>query len=646
MVVNRLTRLALIAGCTLGALNTFAVPDYDCAKDDPASWTRDIKTICDWSWAALAPHDDSYRLILIQRTIDYYDKSGTEQVGEKQYILARLEGMLDFNAPSEIENLRNHYREGFATLRHRLFTSYGEMDKWYNALFEVLEQMEENFPKKKGTSKGTRAAWDDSLKEKSLYTISGTSLTTSDYFGLPTKMFFATIDIDIGALGITEAIDGLKKSFRSVLDTSLKGLGNLGQWLVGALFGLAAFAMGWRLFFGGTLDPNAVILSFAQLIIMAGITLWLLAPVEQDPRDPDVFGSQAELAYSEAKQVSTRFMVWTSAGADLFARQVTGAFCESSVADARSKEAQDLHHRLCEERKDISPGVILAQGIHRAVLLISIPLTHMATIGAESSWSINDSAQYLLSQMGSVIMLAMAMVVGLAVVVLYLLIAMLLLFLWLEGYMVCAFGVFVLGFMANEWTRDKAVSYIWYAVGWIIRMSVMMVVYVVVSSAMLGGLASVGLSMTGQFAVPNLATFFLLCVFEIITPLISLWLVNSVTNKIGEFFGSTPSQIGGAISEFASKQASSALSTAGNYAAAGTVMAAALPAAGVAAAGGAAGGAAIGSMVGAGTSAGAGGGAMAGAKEGGKAAFSNTLTKAKVASAKLKMGLGKKRNPE
>ena len=644
MITSRFTAVILAVAAAFGASTASAVPNFNCPTGDQTKWASDVEEICTFAWLCLTPHSDIRRLDLFKRIVSYQDRDDTAKIGEEQYIAARLSGILQWQRHSQ--TLVAAHRAGFDSMLHRGFQTDGEREKWYNDLFKAIAQIEKNFPNKWETSKQTRSALNEILQEQSTYTIAGTGLTTSDYFGNSTKMFFTAIDIDIGALGIQDAIDGLKKSFQKLLNSSLKGLGNLGQWLVGALFGLAAFAMVWRIFFSGTLDANAVFLSFAQLIIMVAITLWLLAPVEVDGRDPDVSGSQAELAYSEEVGVSTRFMVWTSAGAEMFAKQVTSAFCESSEADTRSQQARDLHHRLCEERKEISPGAILGHGIYRAVLLLSIPLTHIATIEAESIWSVSDGAQYLSTQLMGFAMLAMAVVIGLAVVVLYLLIAMLLLFLWLEGYMVCAFGVFVLGFLANEWTRDKAVAYIWYAVGWIVRMSVMMVVYVVVSSAMLGGLASVGLTMTGQFAVPNIATFFILCVFEIITPLISIWLVNSVTNKIGEFFGSTPSQIGGAISEFASKQASSALSTAGNYAAAGTVMAAALPAAGVAAAGGAAGGAAIGSMVGAGTSAGAGGGAMAGAKEGGKAAFSNTLTKAKVASAKLKMGLRKKRNSE
>ena len=632
-----MTRQWIALWLLLGASPAFTTPWMDCSKtSDP--------TVCQHSLTCLTPASDFHRLDLFKMVVDYYRANEADQIGAELFIKARLAGLILFEPYKT--NLVDAHQDQFEALLQRGFRTTAEKVKWYDDFFGAIKEVDRKFPDGWKTSEQAQSGIDEILAAASKYTISGTGLTTSDYFGNNTKMFFTTIDIDIGALGIQDAIDGLKKSFQKLLNSSLKGLGNLGQWLVGALFGLAAFAMVWRIFFSGTLDANAVFLSFAQLIIMVAITLWLLAPVEVDGRDPDVSGSQAELAYSEEVGVSTRFMVWTSAGAEMFAKQVTSAFCESSEADTRSQQARDLHHRLCEERKEISPGAILGHGIYRAVLLLSIPLTHIATIEAESIWSVSDGAQYLSTQLMGFAMLAMAVVIGLAVVVLYLLIAMLLLFLWLEGYMVCAFGVFVLGFLANEWTRDKAVAYIWYAVGWIVRMSVMMVVYVVVSSAMLGGLASVGLTMTGQFAVPNIATFFILCVFEIITPLISIWLVNSVTNKIGEFFGSTPSQIGGAISEFASKQASSALSTAGNYAAAGTVMAAALPAAGVAAAGGAAGGAAIGSMVGAGTSAGAGGGAMAGAKEGGKAAFSNTLTKAKVASAKLKMGLRKKRNSE
>ena len=199
----------------------------------------------------------------------------------------------------------------------------------------------------------------------------------------------------------------------------------------------------------------------------------------------------------------------------------------------------------------------------------------MATLEADLSWHPGKLAEgvshYTLAMMMCLSMLAMGVVAGFAVVVMYLFISLLLIFLWVEGYMICAFGLVVLALFPNDWTKDKALSYVWYAIGWAVRMAMIMLIYMVVDGVLVGTLAGAGLTIQGEFARPNIGSYFLFCVFEIIAPLVIIWMVYSTTSKIAEFLGSSGSIIGDQVSSTASRIAGNTLVSIAQMAAAGTV---------------------------------------------------------------------------
>ena len=205
--------------------------------------------------------------------------------------------------------------------------------------------------------------------------------------------------------------------------------------------------------------------------------------------------------------------------------------------------------------RTFNPGQIVVQGIHEALFLVTYP-------SRMSDWGDTLSGQSLLGTMFGAVM-------GVFVFVLHLLIGLMIMLVWLEGFIVLAMGIFVLGFGVMQMTREIAMSYLRYIVAWAAKLVLMMLTYFFVYTVMDTALESVDIFREMKAAEAfNLVAFLLFGLLSLFTPTITIFVMNSVPDKVAGWIGDASSRAQDRVAGMAEKTTAMGVAATGITAAA------------------------------------------------------------------------------
>ena len=211
-----------------------------------------------------------------------------------------------------------------------------------------------------------------------------------------------------------------------------------------------------------------------------------------------------------------------------------------------------------------SAASMFTYGLKAAVSIIDLPdrtTAYMTSTNAQNSsfFGVTDTSWRVVQY---VVGTFLGLIFGAAVAVLWILASLYFMVIWIEGFLIVMLGVFILGFGAHDWSRDKAVAYIWFCVGWGFRYAAALFVVFIVRSSFESALNDIPFFnslISGQ--VMNISTFFLYGLVRILEPILIIMLVNSIANRIGQFFGNS-SQAGNSLAGMMQRIGTSAASMA------------------------------------------------------------------------------------
>ena len=336
-------------------------------------------------------------------------------------------------------------------------------------------------------------------------------------------------------LGLTVMID--PEILRNLVDAPVEFIRELfvqwsvklsafGRNLLVTLLILGFIITGWGMIFG-SLDPVDFVKQTFQLVLVAIIFLFLMMPFTYI-RD----------GKTTTEPMITRFtMDWMS----YLSESVRSAACEDAISDPTLQINNMNTTGLCidktntEKQSSFAAGDVAVRGLQKANELIRV----LDNARANKTW------------IGSALMAPMYIIGGIAflvVSILYLVMAAMVALIWIEGYMVLAFGIFVLAFGAVPIFKEKAMAYIWFALGWTVRIATMMMVFYFVDTAFEQALQSneeIGkLLDNADSAEIYFGPFLILCVAYMMTPFFTTLLMHTISNKVAGFVGGGSSETG------------------------------------------------------------------------------------------------------
>ena len=387
------------------------------------------------------------------------------------------------------------------------------------------------------------------------------------YVGL--SIVIDELDLERFIVSIGQAIDEIMRYYASTM-------ANMGKIILIILAVLALIWAGWKLIFESDNAAN-IIKSLIQITVTAVVFLYLLGEEkitvhipQYDPIDgTPVMDASGSHQTTPAEQTSVRFMVF-----------VTWMF-EGIVALPASSLCKDLQVNLTSSGgthttdggfvfTTIDPQEITRDGFCDVInseegYAHAQSLAGAAgffTYGLKQGFNMVSAASrgFSYTQMGTnnasfagfgsgaygLVYVAVGTFIGgifaMAIIVLWLLVCFTLLLLWIEGFMIVVVGIFMLGFGAHEWTQDKAKSYIFYCVGWVLRYMVVVFTIHALHFAFQFGFSEV--EMLKKFLAgegQNFVSLFIIGTFKVIEPIAIVMVMTSVSNRIGQFFGNTSS---------------------------------------------------------------------------------------------------------
>ena len=306
------------------------------------------------------------------------------------------------------------------------------------------------------------------------------------------------------------------------------------QYLMWVLLALGFVMAGWGMIFGD-LEPGKFASTMVQMVIMASLFYALLSPMP--------WAKQGEPWIAEmAEELVVAF----------------GGGVRDQICDPENPLQLSGTDSLCDsegsaEFKKISPGFIVTRGMRKGLELIEVAVN----VYSRSSGFIQSLQVIPMYLIGAFCFLIVS--------ILYFLMAVMVTLVWIEGYAVISLGLFLLAFGVVREFRDKAMGYIWYIVGWAVRISAMMMVYFFIDTAFEDALASNiqiatirGQLGEGELEGSYIIPYLLFCIVTIMVPFFTTVMMNSIPNTLSGMVGGGSSSVGGNIVNMSSRVASMA----------------------------------------------------------------------------------------
>lgn len=369
------------------------------------------------------------------------------------------------------------------------------------------------------------------------------------YFGL-SEMF--SISYDLRERGVGTILAGVQVHLAKSLSAVIIGIADIGKWLFGIIFVIALLHGGWKV-----ISRKAEVGSALQLLIgttVAGVLFFILmARVPLPPPAPGGSGGVGTYAALQAGGSETlRISAIVGGLADWLTGEfkdaacgsasgggMRGAWAASGLVDATAEGALK---GLCDKLTHL-PSEILIMGAETSMGLMLTPIRtsrNEAYTGKERKTK--DIFSDLTFGLDKLLGLLVGLIAGLTVLILWVLSALTLMAIWLEGFFIMIYGVFMLAFGAWDNTRDKALAYIWNLLGWAFRLAIAGCVFVSLFLGLRAGIVSIpfmGHYIKQSSAEYDIVSFLLYCLLEIIVSLVSLMMMTTVSNGIGRMIGST-----------------------------------------------------------------------------------------------------------
>ena len=205
--------------------------------------------------------------------------------------------------------------------------------------------------------------------------------------------------------------------------------------------------------------------------------------------------------------------------------------CDSTTGIGSSEVV--VQNMLCADTTDYSAGTIIQAGFWRAAHIFA-------------AWSNLDGGWVPGADMTAKAMTALPMAIGtISVAIIWMLIGFAFVMLWIEGYFVMIYGMFLLGFSAWEFSRDKAIAYLWYCVGWAFRTGLFMTLFALTYVGFMSAVSNSTLAQSFTDGTGGVSTglegifsFVFYVIMEIIASALSWLLISNIMNTIGGFLGS------------------------------------------------------------------------------------------------------------
>ena len=291
----------------------------------------------------------------------------------------------------------------------------------------------------------------------------------------------------------------------------------IARWGVWLLLIVALFAVihtGYKLFLQEQPDLPKIISSLTALVVITSFFGWMMVG-------------------NNWFKVITEFGIWTTDGLVVQACEAAQQHTQRAMQDITVTSLPVDQRNWCADRSPataqndifpasgmVSPGMVMVLGVERFVFVKQIADEALG----DASW---------LTAPAVVFIYLLTMVMGLVMMILWILLGVYVLLIWMEGFLVMLLGVFMFGFGAWDMTRDKAISYVWYAVGWILRLAVLLCSFVL-CIAMFSSLVPL---VVADDTVGGLELF-LIAVVMTLEPYILYVLSKGVMQTIGGFLGS------------------------------------------------------------------------------------------------------------
>ena len=336
---------------------------------------------------------------------------------------------------------------------------------------------------------------------------------------------------------ITSAVDA---PLRITVDVSEGVVAAIADWAVNLLILMAVlsiFVTAFKVMFGGdSIDPTKILIPLASMIIITSVFgLLLTSPGGEgdNANQPRVFG------------LATAVSNWISANlvTDVCTEAVEAAGPRGTNTSQWCVNNQVSESTILPAPGGVTPGKVFTIGISRGVALLEQGYAKARAGGGGSFLTVNP---FILIGIGIVLFLT---VLGtMAVVILWLFLAIYIFAVWVEGFLCMALGVFMLGFGAWDMTRDKALAYMWYVFGWFIRLAFTVIVMFLMIIIFEATVSSVGVALTthgpnatssgANASYLNLIEMVIVIVLALLEPWIAMTVIKGLTQTIGGWLGS------------------------------------------------------------------------------------------------------------
>ena len=366
--------------------------------------------------------------------------------------------------------------------------------------------------------------------------------------------------------GVEKYVSEPVKVVTSIFLLASLSVAKLGEALLMILFVLAVFWCGYQLLFKGA-QISDLVSGLGQVLITTLFFWWLLSPTTYMH---SVMGEDGNPV--EKRIDAPRIMLLTIGLQTFFQAQMYNVICNNEAGDSplRVDMERNQHEMTSQIDKFVcdgdgnsslafvdtfNPGGIFAYGAESAATIYNIPKelsANMPDVGFLKMLASNDWMEYLMAVL-------LCTLTALFIVMVYLLITLAILFVWMQGYVIAAMGVFVLGFGAHEWSRDKAVLYLWTCVGWGVRVSLIFMLFFIFQSAFQAALHASELDRLHQGSDLEVISIFMYCVIRLIEPMAIASLTLGITRSIGQLIGG----VGGTEAAQSMMQMGSRLTSAG-----------------------------------------------------------------------------------
>ena len=325
--------------------------------------------------------------------------------------------------------------------------------------------------------------------------------------------------VDVRTFGVAEMVDSLLGGTVHLSNMLVLSIAGFARTLFGIIAIFAFLWSGYQLIVRNG-EVTEFLKTFAVLGATAAIFLFLLSPYEEEV--PQGFASTTATTTMVGEVTTVRMIAIVAGVADWTSAAFREGVCDSTTGIGSSELV--VQNMLCADTTDYSAGTIIQAGFWRAAHIFA-------------AWNNLDIASQALT--------ALPMAIGtISVAIIWMLIGFAFVMLWIEGYFVMIYGMFLLGFSAWEFSRDKAIAYLWYCVGWAFRTGLFMTLFALTYVGFMSAVSSSTLArtFTDGTAVSTgpegVFSFVFYVIMEIIASALSWLLISNIMNTIGGFLGS------------------------------------------------------------------------------------------------------------